>query len=122
MKSETVDLKAVIDALEGLRQELSRLGQRVAALETAAGTTDRPAPPPVKTLDAAPPLPAQPAATEGLSEEIVLVMSAAIAAFLGKRPHIRQIRLIGSAAWAQQGRVTIQASHALSVHSARSQP
>ena len=52
---------------------------------------------------------------EGLSEELVLVISAAIAAFLGKRPHIRQIRLLGSAAWAQQGRTTIQASHALPV-------
>ena len=50
---------------------------------------------------------------EGLSEELVLVISAAIAAFLGKKAHIRQIRLIGSAAWAQQGRVIIQASHAL---------
>ena len=56
------------------------------------------------------------AKAEGLSEELVLVISAAIAAFLGKKPHIRQIRLLGSAAWAQQGRVTIQASHALSVH------
>ena len=54
-------------------------------------------------------------AVEALSEEVVLVISAAIAAFLGKKPRIRQIRLLGSAAWAQQGRVTIQASHALSV-------
>jgi len=45
----------------------------------------------------------------------VLVISAAVAAFLGKKPHIRQIRLLGSVAWAQQGRTTIQASHALSV-------
>jgi methylmalonyl-CoA carboxyltransferase large subunit len=39
-----------------------------------------------------------------------------VAAFLGKKPHIRQIRLLGSAAWSQQGRVTIQASHALPGH------
>jgi methylmalonyl-CoA carboxyltransferase large subunit len=45
----------------------------------------------------------------------VLVISAAIAAFLGKKPHVRQIRLLGSAAWAQQGRATIQASHSLPV-------
>ena len=50
-------------------------------------------------------------ASEGLSEELVLVISAAIAAFLGKKPHIRQIRLLGASSWAQQGRVTIQASH-----------
>ncbi len=42
-----------------------------------------------------------------------MVISAAVAAFLGKRPHIRQIRLLGAAAWAHQGRLTIQASHAL---------
>jgi methylmalonyl-CoA carboxyltransferase 12S subunit len=44
------------------------------------------------------------------------VIAAAIAAFLGKKAHIRQIRLLGSAAWAQEGRVTIQASHAITVH------
>jgi methylmalonyl-CoA carboxyltransferase 12S subunit len=44
------------------------------------------------------------------------VIAAAVAAFLGKRAHIRQIRLVGSASWAEHGRVTIQASHALSTH------
>jgi methylmalonyl-CoA carboxyltransferase large subunit len=43
----------------------------------------------------------------------VLAISAAIAAWLGVQAHIRQIRLIRSPAWAQQGRVTIQASHRL---------
>jgi methylmalonyl-CoA carboxyltransferase large subunit len=57
------------------------------------------------------PTPAPPA--EGLSDEMVLVIGAAVAAFLGKKAPIRQIRLLGSAAWAQQGRVTIQASHNL---------
>jgi methylmalonyl-CoA carboxyltransferase large subunit len=46
-----------------------------------------------------------------------MVIGAAVAAFLGKKAHVRQIRLLGSAAWSQQGRVTIQASHALSHHS-----
>jgi methylmalonyl-CoA carboxyltransferase large subunit len=58
-------------------------------------------------------------AEEGLSEEIILVISAAVAAFLGKKAPIRQIRLLGSTAWAQQGRVTIQASHTLDVHTGR---
>jgi methylmalonyl-CoA carboxyltransferase large subunit len=49
-----------------------------------------------------------------------MVLGAAVAAFLGKKAHIRRIQLIGSNAWAQQGRVTIQASHALST--SRSQP
>ena len=38
---------------------------------------------------------------------------AALAAYLGVRVHIRQIRLIASRAWAQEGRVSIQASHRL---------
>lgn len=50
-----------------------------------------------------------------LPEKLIAVISAAIAAFLGVKPHIRQIRLVSSASWTQQGRVTIQASHDLAV-------
>ena len=46
---------------------------------------------------------------------LLLVLSAAVAAYLGKRPHIRAVRLLGSSAWAQQGRVFVQASHQLNV-------
>jgi methylmalonyl-CoA carboxyltransferase large subunit len=114
MNSETVDWAQVVDSLGAFRQELARLGERVAALETAAGVAPRAAAP---IVPAAPAATAPPAAkAEGLSEELVLIISAAIAAFLGKKPHIRQIRLLGSDAWVQHGRVTIQASHALSVH------
>jgi methylmalonyl-CoA carboxyltransferase large subunit len=95
MTTATVDLARLADTLEALRREIARLNERVAALEAAR--------------------PAAPAAApaEGLSEELVLVIGAAIAAFFGKKPHIRQIRLLGSAAWAHQGRATVQASHAL---------
>ncbi len=126
MKSDTVDLTKVVDALESLRQELSSLGKRVAALEggvAAPVASDikikKEAETKASGLASTPP-PAQPAVAEKLSDELLLIISAAIAAFVGKKAHIRQIRLIGSAAWAQQGRVTIQASHALSVYSARS--
>mgnify|MGYP001819348194 CR=1 FL=1 len=99
MSSETVKLQHVLDAVEALREEVNRLSQRVATLEAATST----------------PPPPQPAAeAERLSEELVLTISAAIAAYLGVKPHIRQIRLLGGASWAQQGRATIQASHALS--------
>ena len=53
------------------------------------------------------------AAAAGISEEELLAISAALAAWLGVQAHIRQIRLIRTGAWAQQGRVTIQASHRL---------
>jgi methylmalonyl-CoA carboxyltransferase large subunit len=83
----------VAQALEALRQEVARLSARVASLEGAAA-----------------PKPA-PAAAEPIGEELLVVITAAVAAFLGKRPHIRQIRLVGTTSWAQQGRATIQASH-----------
>ena len=107
MKTDAVDWSGVVEGLEALRRELTRLGERVSALEEAVAVAPRPAP--------APPPPAPAPREEGLSEELVLVIGAAIAAFLGKRPHIRQIRLLGSAAWSQQGRITVQASHHLGV-------
>jgi methylmalonyl-CoA carboxyltransferase 12S subunit len=131
MKAEPSDLKQLAGTLESLRQELGRLGERVAALEAAVAPRN---PAIAGAPDGAGREPAQQAAasaqssvlahasssrSDGLDEEIVLVISAAIAAFLGKKAHIRQISLVGSGVWAQQGRVTIQASHALSVHSAR---
>jgi methylmalonyl-CoA carboxyltransferase large subunit len=127
MKSEAVDLTKILSELEGLRLELSRLGQRVEALESARVASPVVAVPErTGSPDARPQVETTPHSAaqgvDGLSEEVVLVISAAIAAFLGKKAHIRGIRLVSSPAWAQQGRVTIQASHSLSVHSARSQP
>ena len=52
-----------------------------------------------------------------VDEELLLVLSAAVAAFLGKRPRIRQVRLVNSRTWTQQGRAGIHASHAFAVHS-----
>jgi methylmalonyl-CoA carboxyltransferase 12S subunit len=114
-RPETGDWASVVAALGALRQEVARLGERVAALEAGAGKVPAPVAAPEAAAETATVTAATPAPAEGLSEELVLVIGAAIAAFLGKKPHIRQIRLLGSAAWAQQGRVTIQASHALSV-------
>jgi methylmalonyl-CoA carboxyltransferase large subunit len=113
MKSAAVDGEQLTEALGAIRQEVARLGERVAALE-AAGMK------PQAENRLAPTRPTE--AAEEVSEELILVISAAVAAFLGLKPHIRQIRLVGTTAWAQQGRVTIQASHALSSRHARSQP
>jgi methylmalonyl-CoA carboxyltransferase large subunit len=112
MQTETVDAAQLTEALDGLRRELARLSERVAALEAAAGKRPEPI---AKAQPAPPPDP-------GLSEELIVVIGAAVAAFLGKKPHIRQIRLLGTTTWAQQGRVSIQAAHHLSVHHARSSP
>jgi methylmalonyl-CoA carboxyltransferase large subunit len=62
--------------------------------------------------------PPEPETVEEVSPEIILVLTAAVAAFLGKRARIRGARLVRtvpSGAWAQQGRVFIQASHNLGV-------
>jgi methylmalonyl-CoA carboxyltransferase large subunit len=92
------DLEAQIEALT---KRLEELEGRTAAPRPA------PAPPAAAVPAAAVPAP------EGITEEEVLAISAAVAAYLGVRAHIRQIRLLSSNAWGQQGRVSIQASHRL---------
>jgi methylmalonyl-CoA carboxyltransferase large subunit len=117
MTSPTTDLARIADALEALRREVAQLRERVAALE-GGGTG---VPPVLAATGGTPAPPAVPPA-DGLSEELVVVISAAIAAYLGKRPHIRQIRLLRSDAWAQQGRATVQASHVPRAPTTRSAP
>ncbi len=92
MPPEPNELTRILEAVESLKREVAALSDRLAAVEAAQTETQDPT----------------------ISEELILSISAAIAAYLGKRARIRQIRLLGSAAWAQQGRVTVQASHRLS--------
>jgi methylmalonyl-CoA carboxyltransferase large subunit len=99
------DLAAALEQLQAQMAEMSRhielLEQRNAAL-VGPGAAQA-------TLAAVPagPVPA------AITEDEMLAIAAAIGAYLGVRPHIRQIRLVSTAAWAQQGRVSIQASHML---------
>jgi methylmalonyl-CoA carboxyltransferase 12S subunit len=78
--------------LEQLQAQLAEISKRILMLEK-------------ETVAA--PVPAV------ITEEELLAISAAIGAYLGVRAHIRQIRLVSTSAWAQQGRVSIQASHSL---------
>jgi methylmalonyl-CoA carboxyltransferase large subunit len=89
-----------------LEAQILELNRRLAELEA------RSAPPKPAVVPQAAPAPVAPVA-EGITDEELLAISAAIAAFLGVRAHIRQIRLVSTNAWAQQGRVSIQASHRL---------
>jgi methylmalonyl-CoA carboxyltransferase large subunit len=99
-----VDVKTdVVEVLNELRAELRTLSARMALLEGERAPAIAP------IVAASPPAPV--ATAEPISEEILLVISAAVAAFLGERVPIRQIRLISSPGWALQGRVFIQASH-----------
>ena len=91
------DLAALI---EDMRTQLAALAERVAVLEPKAA----PAAPAARVEEPPPPQ---------ISEEELTAISAALAAYLGVRAHIRQIRLLSSSRWAQEGRVSIQASHRL---------
>ena len=88
-----------------VRREVQRLESLI------AGRAEKPPAP-------APPKPTEPAQAEEIPPETILVLSAAVAAFLGKRARIKSARLVRTApsnAWAQQGRVFVQASHNLGV-------
>ena len=47
-----------------------------------------------------------------VSEDVVLAISAACAAYLGKRATIKQVHLRRGGAWATQGLATVQQHHA----------
>ena len=101
MKSKVSESAHATETLESLRQDIRRLSERIALLENSL---------PAKAPTAAP-TQLQPPQAEEISPDVVLAIAATIAAYLGVEPHIRQIRLLHSHPWGQQGRVTIQASH-----------
>ena len=99
MDGQHDDAGRLREALEQLRGDLARLESRIAQLERgAAGTA---VPPPAEDPDA-------------IDAETMMAIAAAIAAYLGKKPHIRSIRLLRSDTWAQEGRATIQAWYSVS--------
>lgn len=98
-------LASLSDRLTEVEKLVAAAGQQP-ALAANTGTVAARVPEP-------PPATSSLAAAAGISEEELLAISAALAAWLGVQAHIRQIRLIRTGAWAQQGRVTIQASHRL---------
>ena len=53
----------------------------------------------------------------GIPEEVVIAISAAVAAFFGHRAKIKQMHYRTGAAYAQQGRAVVQARH--DTHSVR---
>ena len=98
-KQTKTDLKAEV---QELRLQVEKLEATLAAFvskarETGTGSTAA----------------SVPIVAEGVTPEIVVAITAAVAAFFGKRATIHQIRLTGTTAWAMQGRATVQASHGL---------
>lgn len=94
--------------MEALRAEVRSLGARVGELEARLAELAQAASAVMPTLTRPT---AAPVAHDEITEEELLALSAAIAAFLGARARIRHVRLVHSATWAQVGRVHIQASH-----------
>ena len=91
MRAEIAALTQRVQALDAVREELNALKLQVSALEQSAAKA------------AATPAP--------VSEEDMIAISAAVAAFLGVHARIRQVRLVHSSAWAQVGRMGTHASH-----------
>lgn len=102
--------KDAVNELESLKSALAAILNRISSLEAAIQPGSGAAAAP-----AAAPQPAPEPEPEEISDEVMLALSAAVAAFLGERAHIRTVRLARSGAWAQQGRVFIQASHRINV-------
>lgn len=98
------------------KEEIAELRARIAELTERLDSLSSM----VASLTAAPALPFSVAGAPELpedviTEELLITIAAAVAAYLGKRAPIRHVRLIGSTSWAQQGRVNVQASHRLTV-------
>jgi methylmalonyl-CoA carboxyltransferase large subunit len=112
------DSEALRATLQGVVAQLATLSERVAGLEKLVSAVEQEPTQAAKAEVVKPSVSETPTtdsvtAAAGISEEEFLAVSAAIAAWLGVHAHIRQIRLIRTGAWAQQGRVTIQTSHRL---------
>jgi len=92
-EDDTVDNQndELLEWMRSLQNELQSLRQRVESLELLQSRQPK----------------------RVITEETVCILSSVIAAYLGVKPRIRQIRLVSSESWAHQGRATIQASHAL---------
>ena len=86
----TVD--ELLPLMAQMREEIGALSRRVNELEQHKGAS-------AVAADAA------------LSEETLLAISGAVAAFLGVHARIRAVRLVHSSAWAQVGRIGAHASH-----------
>ena len=102
----------LLATLRELRDEVRGLSRRVAELEgclAAAGIRPPPAAP--AAVEPGPAAAPATALAAGITEDELLAISAAVAAYLGVRAHIRQVRLIQSTTWGQIGRLNVHASH-----------
>jgi methylmalonyl-CoA carboxyltransferase large subunit len=105
MAAGQVDTEALSKRLEQLEARVRELEAGALAPASLRATAVAPASATAAALAPAPP--------EELPEDVLTAISAAIAAFLGVKAQIKQVRLVGREGWAQQGRASIMASHRL---------
>jgi methylmalonyl-CoA carboxyltransferase large subunit len=119
MSEPVTDSEGLRATLQDILRQLASLSDRLTEVEKLAAAAGRQPALAARSATDAARVPESSSATSsvaaaaGISDEELLAISAALAAWLGVQAHIRQIRLIRTGAWAQQGRVTIQASHRL---------
>jgi methylmalonyl-CoA carboxyltransferase large subunit len=97
--------------------QLSLLTSTLKALEARVAELSRPA----GTQEAADPAAAKeavPADDEQVTPDMLVVIAAAVTAYLGKKVRIRSAKMLrptraGVGAWSQQGRVLVHGSHSL---------
>ena len=110
-----LDASRLVAMLEEVNERLRAMEERIHHLEARVvepkPVAAAPAPPPIPVA-AAKPVDEKPV-EETIDPEIMMVISAAVAAFMGVKARIRRVRRAapGMNPWAQQGRVSIQASH-----------
>jgi methylmalonyl-CoA carboxyltransferase 12S subunit len=106
-------LKRAVEELRGdMEKQISAAVALVRTTQRPAATVAAPTAPPAADM--------KPACTarQEVSPEVLVVIAAAVTAFLGKKVRIRSAKLLETPyelinRWAQQGRVVIQASHNL---------
>jgi len=103
------EVRALAESVAELRTQLEQQSKTLAELSARVAGGIAPAQPqPVVSRT-------QPAETE-ISADTLLIIAAAVTVFLGKKVRIRSAKMLQSPyeiinPWAQQGRVTLQASH-----------
>lgn len=122
---EIADIAGQIDTLrsglelqmEELRAKQAELADHLRAVQRSVSALESKSAVPAPVLAPSVVAPKAPE-KEGIPEEILLVISAAVAAFVGRSARVRSARYLheGESPWAQQGRVFVQASHNLVHH------
>ena len=102
-------IQPVSERQKAMESQLSELAQAVKALEARLAVLDHPGAPAAVTE-------AVHREQEKVTPETLVVIAAAVTAFLGKKVRIRSAKLLrqrveGASAWAQQGRAAVHASH-----------